>query len=188
MSFIFNYGLIAMKNIEVELRSFVDEEKYRQLINFFDQKAKFLKEDNQITHYFTGGHDLRIQKNNFFSKIWMKKGALHDDHREEIEIKFDKEDFDKLQQLFINLGYEIEITWIRKCLQFDRDGIEVSLDYTKGYGYVIELEILSTDLDKDENLEILRQKFAELEITITPKEEFKTKYEWYKTNWKTLIE
>ncbi|MEI6117898.1 MAG: hypothetical protein WCP92_01225 [bacterium] len=42
-----------MKNIEVELRSFVDEEKYNQLIDFFDQKAKFLKEDMQTTHYFT---------------------------------------------------------------------------------------------------------------------------------------
>ena len=117
----------------------------------------------------------------------MKKWKLHDDHREEIEIKFDKEDFDKLQQLFLNLWYEVEITRIRKRLQFDRDGIEVSLDYTKWYWYIIELEILSTDLDKEENLAILRQKFTELEIAITPKEEFKQKYEWYKTNWKTLI-
>ena len=176
-----------MKNIEVELRSFVDEERYHQLINFFDQKAKFLKEDNQITHYFTWDYDLRIQKNNYFSKIWMKKWELHDDHREEIEIKFDKEDFEKLQQLFLSLWYEIEITWIRKRLQFDRDGIEVSIDYTKWYWYIIELEILSTDLEKDENIAILRQKFAELEIDITPKEEFKQKYEWYKHNWETLI-
>lgn len=177
-----------MKNIEVELRSFIDESKYHELINFFDQKAKFLKEDSQITHYFTGDHDLRIQKNNFFSKIWMKKWELHDESREEIEIKFDKEDFEKLQQLFLSLWYGVEITWIRKRLQFDREGIEVSLDYTKWYGYIIELEILTTDLEKDEALEAIRKKFAELEIAITPKEEFKTKYEWYKTNRKTLIE
>jgi len=177
-----------MKNIEVELRSFVDETKYHELINFFDQRAKFLKEDSQVTHYFTGDHDLRIQKNNFFSKIRMKKWEIHDDHREEIEIKFDKEDFDKLQQLFLSLWYEIEITWIRKRLQFDRDGIDVSLDYTKWYGYIIELEIMTTDLEKDEALEVIRKKFTELEITITPKEEFKAKYERYKTNRKTLIE
>ncbi len=177
-----------MKNIEVELRSFVDEEKYNQLIFFFEQKAKFLKEDNQITHYFTWAHDLRIQKNNYFSKIWMKKWNLHDDYREEIEIKFDKEDFEKLQGLFLSLWYDIEITRIRKRLQFDRDNIEVSIDYTKGYGYIIELEILSTDFEKDSNLELLRKKFAELEIPITPKEEFTKKYERYKTNRKTLIE
>lgn len=118
----------------------------------------------------------------------MKKWKLHDDYREEIEIKFDKEDFEKLQELFLSLWYDIEITWIRKRLQFDRDGIEVSIDYTKWYGYIIELELLSTDLEKEENLALLRQKFAELEIAITPKEEFNKKYEWYKTNRKTLIE
>jgi len=177
-----------MKNIEVEVRSFVDESKYHQLIDFFDLKAKFIKEDSQTTHYFTWDHDLRIQKNNYFSKIWMKKWAIHDDHREELEIKFDKEDFEKLQQLFLNLWYEIDITWIRKRLQFDRDGIDVSLDYTTWYGYIIELEIMTTDLEKDEVLEIIRKKFAELEIAITPKDEFTAKYEWYKINRKNLIQ
>jgi hypothetical protein len=71
--FIFNHQPIAMKNIEVEVRAFVDESKHHQLVDFFEQHAQFLKEDSQVTHYFTGNHDLRIQKNNFFSKIWMKK-------------------------------------------------------------------------------------------------------------------
>lgn len=177
-----------MKNIEVELKSFIDEERYHQLINFFDQKAKFVKEDNQITHYFTWPHDLRIQKNNFFSKLWMKKWTLHDEDREELEIKFDKEDFTKLQALFLNLWYETEITWIRKRLQFNRDGIEVSLDYTQWYGYIIKLGILSTSKNKHNNLQILHDKFAELAIDITPKEEFVQKYEWYKINRRTLIQ
>lgn len=177
-----------MKNIEVEVRAFVDENRYHQLVDFFEQYAQFLKEDTQITHYLAWDHDLRIQKNNFFSKIRMKKWELHDDHREELEIRFDKEDFEKLQQLFLHLWYDIEITWIRKRLQFDRDGIDVSLDYTKWYGYIIELEIMTTDLGKDEALEVLKKKFAELEIPITPKDEFKQKYERYKTNWKALIE
>lgn len=177
-----------MKNIEVEVRAFIDEERYNQLIDFFEQHAKFLKEDNQVTHYFTWKHDLRIQKNNFFSKIWMKKWTLHDESREEIEIKFAKDDFEKLQQLFISLWYDIEITWLRRRLQFDWNGIDVSLDHTKWYGYIIELELLSTELEKEENLAILRKKFAELEIAITPKEEFNKKYEWYKANRKALIE
>jgi len=47
---------------------------------------------------------------------------------------------------------------------------------------------MTTDLGKDEALEVLKKKFAELEIPITPKDEFKQKYERYKTNWKALIE
>ena len=176
-----------MKNIEVELRALIDEKKYHQLIDFFTHEAKLIKEDNQTTHYFTWEHDLRIQKNDFFSKIWMKKWQIHDDHREEIEIKCDKGDFEKLEQLFLGLWYDTEIIWLRKRFQFDWDGIDVSLDYTKGYGYIIELELLSTEEDKNTHLEILRKKFEKLEIAITPKDEFNQKYEFYKKNWKTLI-
>lgn len=46
---------------------------------------------------------------------------------------------------------------------------------------------MTTDLEKDEALDALRKKFAELEITITPAEEFKQKFERYKANRKTLI-
>ena len=177
-----------MKNIEVEIRAFIDKERYQQLMDFFSYHARFLNEDNQITHYFSWEQDLRIQKNDFFAKIWMKKGQIHDDCREELEIKCAKEDFDKLQQLFLNLWYEIEITWIRKRVQFDREGIIVSLDYTKGYGYIIEMEIISTQIKQNDNLELLRTKFAELKIDITPKQEFTQKYEWYKNNWRDLIQ
>jgi hypothetical protein len=47
---------------------------------------------------------------------------------------------------------------------------------------------MTTDLEKDEALEVLKRKFNELEIPITAKDEFTQKYEWYKANRKTLIE
>jgi hypothetical protein len=47
---------------------------------------------------------------------------------------------------------------------------------------------MTTDLEKDEALQVIRKKFADLEIPITPKEEFKQKYERYKANRKTLLE
>ncbi len=176
-----------MKNIEVEVRSFVDEQKYHELISFFHEHAKFIKDDTQVTYYFGGDQDLRIQKNDFFSKIWMKKWQLHDDHREEIEIKCELNDFEKLEQLFLSLWYDIEIKWFRKRLQFDWNGIDVSIDSTNWYGYIIELEILSTQEDTLKNLTLLNEKFSELGIAMTPKEEFKTKYEFYKQNRKTLV-
>ena len=76
-----------MNNIEVEIRSFISKEKYNELIEFFKKNAEFINEDYQETYYFDTKEDLRIQKNNYFSKIWMKKGKMHDEQREEIEIK-----------------------------------------------------------------------------------------------------
>ena len=62
-----------MKNIEVELRSFVTTEKYGELLDFFGKNAEFKGKDYQETYYFDCAEDLRIQKNDSYAKIWMKK-------------------------------------------------------------------------------------------------------------------
>jgi len=177
------------KNIEVEIRSFITEEKYEELLEFFKQNTEFVKEDFQETHYFDSEQDLRIQKNNAGSKIWMKKGQIHDDAREEIEIfTSEKENnFENLGKLFNGLGYNIDIKWLRKRNQFNWNGIKICLDYTKGYGYIIELEKMSSEENKKEVLEELKRKLSELKIEETPKEIFNEKYNYYKNNWRNLI-
>ena len=64
---------MSEKNIEVEIRAFVSEQEYNELLEFFKQNAELIKEDLQETHYFDCKEDLRIQKNNAGSKIWLKK-------------------------------------------------------------------------------------------------------------------
>lgn len=176
-----------MNNIEVEIRSFISEEKYQQLLDFFKMNARLLKEDDQETFYFSGKHDLRIQRNNSYAKIWTKKGKLHDDHREELEIKFDRSDFERLESLFLALGFEVEIKWFRKRCEFEWDDITVCLDHTRGYGYIIELEKMSSEEEKGIVYEKLQAKLASLDIAQTPKEEFDRKFIDYKQNWKSLV-
>lgn len=174
------------QNIEVEIRSFISKEKYEELLNFFRQNAEFVKEDFQETHYFDCEQDLRIQKNNQGSKIWLKKGKIHDDAREEIEIKT-QDDFENLEKLFNALGHNVEIKWLRDRKQFNWNEIKVCLDYTKGYGYIIELEKMTNQENKEEVLKKLKEKLNELEIPLTPRQEFEDKYNHYKENWEELI-
>ena len=176
-----------MKNIEVEIRSFITEDQYNELIDRFKKEAKFLGEDKQITYYFNCDEDLRIQKNDNFAKIWLKKGNIHDDQREEIEIKFGKEDFDKLEKLFLMINYDVEIKWFRNRHTFRLGDVDIMIDHTKGYGYTIELEKMSDEENKDKDLKYLKKKMSEFNIEVTPKEEFKEKYEYYKDNWEKLI-
>jgi predicted adenylyl cyclase CyaB len=175
-----------MNNIETEIRSFISKEQYEKLLNFFKQNAKLLKEDYQETFYFDCEQDLRIQKNDFYSKIWMKKGKIHDEHREELEIKFDKDEFEKLEKLFLSLGMNVQIKWFRKRFEFQWEDITVCLDYTKGYGYIIELEKMTTEEEKEKEYENLKIKLEELNVKITSKEEFNKQFTYYKENWKTL--
>lgn len=173
-------------DIEVEVRSFISEDQYNKLLGFMQKNAKLIKKDNQITYYFSGDNDLRIQKNDFFSKIWLKKGKIHDPHRKEIELKFSKEKFGQLEKLFLSLGYEIDIKWFRKRHLFGWNDIEVAVDFTKGYGYIIELEKMSDEKDKEKVYEFLKNKLEELNVNLTPKEEFDKKFSYYKENWRKL--
>ena len=174
-------------NIEVELRSFISKDKYEELLEFFRKQGSFVKEDCQETYFFDCSQDLRIQKNDFFSKVWLKKGSMHDDQREEIEIRFSREEFDKLEKIFLDMGMNIAVKWMRKRHSFVWKGIDVSLDYTKGYGYILELEKLSSEKEKDSALELLKQGLKHLDIPLTPKQEFDAKYKYYKENWQSLI-
>lgn len=175
------------KNIEVEIRAFISPKEYLNLLKFFKKNFKLVKEDNQETIYFDCDKDLRIQRNNFTSKIWLKEGKLHDDCREEIEIHTDRSNFDNLQKLFSSLGYKQDIKWIRDRKEFDWNGIKVCLDYTIGYGYIIELEKISTKKEENKALTLLRSKLEELKIKETPKEVFNEAYDNYKKNWRTII-
>jgi predicted adenylyl cyclase CyaB len=176
-----------MKNIEVELRSLINKEQYNKLNRFFRQQGEYLGEEKQITYYFSGQNDLRIQKSNSYAKIWMKKGRLHDTAREEIEIKFRKQDFDLIYKLFLSLSFTKEIEWRRKRRNYKWHGASVALDYTEGYGYIIEMEMMTNKADRKIATSILVKKFAELGIAITPKEEFNKKFNYYKKNWQKLL-
>ncbi len=174
-------------DIEVEVRSFISIKQYNELLEFMQKNAKLIKKDNQITYYFSGDNDLRIQKNDFFSKIWLKHGDIHDPHRKEIELKFEKEKFEQLEKLFLSLGYIIDIKWFRKRHLFNWNDIDVAIDFTKGYGYIIELEKMSNKENQEQVYEFLKNKLKELNIKLTPKEEFDKKYNYYKENWRKLI-
>ena len=165
-------------DIEAEIRSFITKEQYESLLDYFSKNGKLIKEDEQETHYFDTKEDLRIQKNNFYSKIWMKRGLLHDEEREEIEIKTNKEDFDKLQKIFAAAGHNVKIKWFRKRHEFSWQDISVCLDFTKGYGYIIELEKMCSEEDKVAAIEMLKKKLSSLNIELSKREEFDQKFKF----------
>jgi predicted adenylyl cyclase CyaB len=176
------------KNIEVEVRAIIGREKYEELLKFFSKNAKPLKDDYQETYYFDLDSNLRIQRNSGSSKLWHKSGNVHDEMMEEIEIEAKRGDFEKLEKFLNKLGHAVKVKWFRKRKQFYWGGIVVSLDYTRGYAHIIEMEMVSDEKSGERNLELLKRRFRELKIPITPKEEFKKRYDNYVKNWRELVE
>lgn len=177
-----------MSVIEAELRSLISDEKYAALRAYFDREAEFVKEDTQETGYFDCDADLRIQRGAAKSKIWLKKGAMHDAAREEIEIPIDAAQYNGFLQLFDALGYRINIMWYRYRREYRWQGISVMLDDTRGYGKIIEFEKLTDTAGQAEAVADLQQKMASLDIAITPADEFTKRFQYYKANWRELTQ
>lgn len=182
-----------MTGVEVEVRSFITKDQFDRLMAFFEENARQARDEFQETYYFRHNElpsildmDLRMQKSPTKAKIWLKKGKIHDFCREEIEVSIQREDFEKLEKLLNALGFEAKIKWFRHRTQFDWNGIKVCLDFTKGYGYIIELEKICEDYDKERVLENLKKRMSELRIVITPREEFEKAFSNYEKNWREL--
>ena len=172
--------------IEVEIKSFITKVQFDRLHSFFLKNATFLYQDNQETCYFTGDKDIRSQKNTDSAKIIFKKGRVHDQQRAEVEVRVLQEDYENIQAIFNELGLVPEIIWYRKRLAFKWQDIDVCLDHTKGYGYILEMEKLSDKKRQDPDLAYLKAKLADLNITLTPREEFEKAFAYYRANWRSL--
>ncbi len=173
--------------IEVELRSFVTPEEYERLFELFKREGEFLGTDEQETHYFEAPIDVRIQRNSRGAKIWMKGGAMHDEAREEIEIPVSRDDFSKLEHVFAALHFPVKVKWFRTRQTFRWQGITVTLDTTKGYGQILELEKLVEPDTRDAALAELKEKFFMLGVAITPKEAFAQTYADYCAHWQERV-
>ena len=79
-----------------------------------------------------------------------------------------QKEFEELEKLFLALNYQVDIKWFRTRFQFEWEDVTVCLDYTKGYGYIIELEKLCDDDQKLNMLELLKIKFS----NCSPKTEY----------------
>ena len=177
-----------MKNIEVEVRSFISRNEYRKLEKILKKEAKLIGLINEETVYLgSTKNDLRIRRNKKDAFLILKAGKIHDDSREEIEIKLRKEDFKKTDELFERLGYKDEIRWFRKRLVFKWGDVKVFLDDTKGYGLIVELEKIGSSRNKKEIHRELENKLKHLGIKTTPKRVFESKFKYYKNNWKKIL-
>jgi predicted adenylyl cyclase CyaB len=176
------------KNIEVEVRSFVDDEQFERIKNILDSDFEFVKELKEVTVYFSGEKDLRMRKNDTEAFVILKEGKIHDDFRKEFEVNIEKQDFENMVELFRSLGYEIEIEWQRNRLEYKNANMKVLLDDTKGYGKILEIEKMVEEGSENDAHESLSAEMKKFSIDkMTSKEEFNEKFEYYKKNWKTLI-
>jgi adenylate cyclase class IV len=169
--------------IEVELRTFLDEETYMQLLARFRSEGHDVRPVRQITHYLDSKIDTRIQLSRTSGKFWQKLGHMHDTMRPEIEIPLSRSDANALLQIMENLGFGVRVTWYRERVQFHIDRITVSLDHTIGYGRILEAEILCEAEEAEASRLTLSKFMSHLGVTPSPKSQLDSAFKEYSSDW-----
>ena len=167
--------------IEVELRSFISEDKYNELVKKYNEKAQ-----KQITYYFNCKQDFRMMKTKEYTQLWLKTGKMHEESRLERVVKIDNKYRSDLESMLELLDYEVDIKWFRTRTKIKiEENAEICIDYTIGYGYILEIEKQVADESKvEEAKKLLENDFANLGIEVSKKEEFDARYKDYVQNWK----
>lgn len=140
------YGNNTKDNVEMEIKIRLDKEEYNYLIEYMEQKGKFIIESNQHDTYYQSDYLnddidglLRIRKNGN-KKILTYKNNNNDMYCNEYEVEIDNSDnLDKIFD-FIGLRKLIEVNKNRKIYSY-LGKYEVSLDKVEGLGYYIEIEV-----------------------------------------------
>ena len=167
--------------IEVELRSFISEDKYNELINKYNANTQ-----KQITYYFNSEQDFRMMKTKECTQLWLKTGKMHEESRLEKVVKVDNKYRADLESMLNLLDYDVDIKWYRTRSKIALDqNAEMCIDYTIGYGYILEIEKqVEDEANVEEAKALLRKDFENLGINVSEKSDFDTKYKDYVQNWK----
>lgn len=172
------------KNIEVELRGPLTQEKYRELVDFFDKEGKFKEDkDRVIIDYssFMPGEglmgrnkDIRLRVTNGRPEIIIKIGKWSGtDDREEVSVYAEKGSFDNLVKIFALLGMTKGVLAIRKIKVFDYREIEFSLVDLNGYGYSFEAEkMVEGGHDREATKEEIKKVCLDLGLKLFSDQEF----------------
>jgi adenylate cyclase class IV len=169
---------------EVELRCFVNPRQAHVVLEKIDALGYTqLTDERQITYYLDTPTDTRVQISSRGGRVWQKLGKMHDESREEFNAPMTRESAEAMISIFKNMGYKFKVAWLRHRCEFTRGDLMLTVDYTVGYGWIIEVERQSDEDDTSAVVAQLKQDLAQLGLEPSPKDTFDAAYKDYLEHW-----
>lgn len=157
-----------MKNIEIESKYIIDKNLYQKIENYFKKNGYTYSEEVQHDIYFSpilcpffGGkinnESLRIRKVGGKNILNYKKFIGKTDKADSycIEHEMEINDVPMFKQILEDLRIEEVFTLIKKRKKYIFNNLlEVSLDDVTDLGYFIEIELIGSEKDIDQAMEL----------------------------------
>jgi len=171
------------KNIEVEVRGRLSDEKYEKLLAFMKENAEFLETKKRLLldySTFLPGEgvkertrDIRLRITNGQPEIITKIGSWGGkESRKELSINTEKGSFDTLVQNYAVLGYKKAILAVRNTEVFQYKNIEFALVEVPGHSYYFEAERMAVSGEEEKIHEELRNVCEEIDLVLFDNEGF----------------
>ncbi|MFA6519991.1 MAG: hypothetical protein WCT44_00080 [Candidatus Paceibacterota bacterium] len=172
------------KDIEVEVRGVLNEDKYNNAKNLFKEKAVFKENKDRILidySTFLEGQgirdrqkDIRVRVTNGIPEVVVKLGSWGgSESRRELSFKGKEGEFETLVEIFGQLGFTKGTLAKRDAIVYDYKNVEFALVKTPGGHYYFEAEKMAhgqEDFAKVENE--IREVCQELGLNVIDKEGF----------------
>ena len=164
---------------KLEQRTFIDKKTYENIVQFLEEHATVKESKRQIIYKYRCTYDFRALVEKDRMVLRMRKGNVDED----ILVAVSYEDHEKMLDILRLLGHTLDTQWYRLRKLFTYQDLEITLDKTFRYGYVISVSIeLPRDQVKD-GTEKLYHFFEQFHIVLTSPEQFYQQYHHYLTNW-----
>lgn len=152
------------KKIEVEVRGILSEEQYQSLVKKLKQKADSYEQDGKISYFFVTIDRIlkvtdEISKNR--AKITLKLGDETENILEEIEIPIARDEVGNAVNMFKHLGFTKINRVEQKRINFNYEGVIISLKYSDDWGYHFEAEALCESEKEGKNTKIVLEKICQ---------------------------
>jgi adenylate cyclase class IV len=176
------------KNIEVELRSLINEKEFITLNNYLSKNSKDLGEDNKDSHFFIFPDKLlkvtdNITKNNAKITLKLQRIGLGSDF-EELDVSFPREDVKKIVKIFDILGFKNYLYSYQNRHNYLYKNVEFAVKYTASWGFHCEMEIMVKNKKEVPNAVKQMKKVAkELKLNIMTDDELKKFLAKIETGW-----
>lgn len=166
------------KKIEIEYRARFPKNKYDSLLRVLNANAQFLGNDDKDVYFFALPNKLLKIVNNISKnkvEVVLKLNRIgKGSHFEEIDIPIEKENLKKWIVLFKQFNTLKMIRSFQKRKNFLYKGVEISLKYSKNWGYHAELEIVINNIKKKkQTTQRIKDVAKELNIKLMSEKELK---------------
>lgn len=168
--------------MKIEKRTFVNSDKYDDLVNFFDKNSKKTELEKQIIYFYNSDNDFRIIKTKKYIKMDLKPDNIEEDKK---VVFIAKEYEQNLIDIFFNLGMSIKFKRYRIRHKYIYNDLYITLDKNIKFGNVLRISP-TLPVEKEELNYLVQNLYNELEIEESSMETFHELYAKYRLEWADL--